>query len=102
MTVAKSAADTIHDDGHAMRQKSADLIRKSFADQATTLDAAQGLVEAFVNTGEVKDLQKDVMHFGCWSDVIHSAKTGESDWPAVCWSHASGMDGPLVVVGKVI
>jgi len=78
------------------------LTRKSFAAATKALDEAQGLVEAFVNTGNVVDAQSDRMVYGCWSDVLKAMKAGETDWPAICWSHASGQGGPLIVTGKVL
>lgn len=45
-------------------------------------DKATGEVVAVVNTGNVKDLQGDIMAPGCWSDVI-----AQGQEPALCWFH---------------
>ena len=66
------------------------MIRKSFSVLPGTtkvLDAEQGIVEAWVNTTAVKDLQNDIMEPGCWSEIIKAADVGEVDRPSTVWGH---------------
>lgn len=66
------------------------MIRKSLAVLPGTtkvIDPDQGIVEAFVNTTGVVDLQKDIMEYGCWVDVIKAADAGDIDRPSTVWGH---------------
>lgn len=50
-------------------------------------DEAKGIVEAFVNTTNIEDSQRDVMEVGSWDDVISKARSGEVPWPSIVWGH---------------
>jgi hypothetical protein len=66
------------------------MIRKSFAVLPGTtkvLDAEQGVVEAWVNSTAIIDLQKDVMETGTWQDVIKAADAGKVTRPSTVWGH---------------
>src|ERR1041385_4668063 len=52
------------------------LIYKTAKTQS--VDEAEGVVVAAINTMNTEDLQKDIMVSGCWADVIKSFKTGKT------------------------
>jgi HK97 family phage prohead protease len=73
------------------------LTYKSFSGTSTALDEATGEIEAIVNSLSVEDLQRDVMHVGCWSAVIADMQAGRKSWPSLIWAHEWHLP-----VGKVV
>ena len=73
------------------------LTYKSFSGTTQALDEATGEIEAIVNSLSVEDLQRDVMHVGCWSAVITDMQAGRKSWPSLIWAHEWNLP-----VGKVV
>lgn len=63
------------------------LIYKSFEGITKVVDDNKGVVEALVNSTDVKDLQNDVMHKGCWTALINKMATRETAWPSILFGH---------------
>jgi HK97 family phage prohead protease len=63
------------------------LIYKSVDLATKEIDAPAGRVTAAVNTLEVMDLQKDVIHAGAWTPLINEMLTRKVAWPSVLLNH---------------
>jgi HK97 family phage prohead protease len=72
---------------HAKGAIDMDLSYTTFTATTKAIDTGAGEIEAVANTLDVEDVQHDVMHSGCWGDVISKMQAGKAKWPTLCWGH---------------